>query len=122
MPQPIAIHVFDNLMLGTSVSAGLEKLGYQVQRVENASLLAPKTIEVKPFIVVIDLTTRMGDVNGAIRAIKAEPTTQHVRVLAYGDHQNESLLESARQSGADVVTSNNAIASHLGDLVQQALA
>jgi DNA-binding NarL/FixJ family response regulator len=122
MPQPVAIHVFDNLMLGMNVTAGLEKLGYEVQRIDNAISLAPKAAEVKPFLIVIDLTTKMGNVNAALRAIKADPTLQHIRVLAYGDHKNESLLDSARQAGADVVTSNSAVASHLNDLVQQALA
>lgn len=122
MPQPVAIHVFDNLMLGMSVTAGLEKLGYEVQRIDNATLLTEKAAELKPFLIVIDLTTKMGNVNAALRAIKADPTLQHIRVLAYGDHKNESLLDSARQAGADVVTSNSAVASHLNDLVQQALA
>ncbi len=122
MPQPIAIHVFDNLMLGVGVSTGLEKLGYQVQRVENASLLPPRAAELKPFLVLIDLTVRMGDPNAAIRAIKADPALHHVRILAYGDHKNEPLLDAARQAGADAVTSNNAIASHLPELVQQVLA
>ncbi len=122
MPQPIALHVFDNLMLGVGVNTALEKLGYAVQRLDSASLLPQKAAEVKPFIVLIDLTTRMGDANAAIRAIKADPTLQHLRILAYGDHKNDSLLETARQAGADVVTSNSAVASHLGELVQQALA
>jgi CheY-like chemotaxis protein len=122
MPQPVAIHVFDNLMLGMSVTSGLEKLGYEVQRIDNATLLKEKAAELKPFLIVIDLTTKMGNVNAALRAIKADPTLQHIRVLAYGDHKNESLLDSARQAGADVVTSNSAVASHLNELVQQALA
>jgi CheY-like chemotaxis protein len=122
MPQPVAIHVFDNLMLGMNVTSGLEKLGYEVQRIDNATLLTEKAAELKPFLIVIDLTTKMGNVNAALRAIKADPTLQHIRVLAYGDHKNESLLDSARQAGADVVTSNSAVASHLNELVQQALA
>jgi DNA-binding NarL/FixJ family response regulator len=122
MPQPIAIHAFDNLMLGVGVSAALEKLGYQVQRVENTGLLPQKAAEVKPFLVLIDLSVRVGDANAAIRAIKTDAALKHIRILAYGDHRNEALLGGARQAGADVVTSNNAISSHLPELVQQALA
>jgi DNA-binding NarL/FixJ family response regulator len=122
MPQPLAIHVFDNLMLGMTVHNGLTKLGYEVQRLDNASLLTQKVAEVKPFLVAIDLTTKMGDANAAIRAIKTDASLQHVRVIAYGDHQNEPLLDAARQAGADVVTSNSAVASHLEEVVQQALA
>jgi DNA-binding NarL/FixJ family response regulator len=77
---------------------------------------------VKPFLVVVDLTTRMGDVNAAIQAIKTDSSLRHIRVIAYGDHHNEALLEAARQAGADVVTSNSAMAAHLGEVVQQALA
>lgn len=120
-PQPIAIHVFDNLMLGMGVNSNLEKLGYEVHRLDNASLLAQKAAEIKPFLVLIDLTTKMGDCNATIRAIKADVSLKHIRLLAYGDHQNEALLEAARQAGADVVTSNNAVASHLDEVVQQAL-
>lgn len=121
MPQPVAIHVFDNLMLGMGVNTNLEKLGYEVQRLDNASTLSQTAAEVKPFLVVIDLTTKMGDANAAIRAIKSDATLKHIRVLAYGDHQNEALLEAARQAGADVVTSNSAVASHLNEVVQQVL-
>ena len=122
MPQPIALHVFDNLMLGTGVNTNLEKLGYGVQRLDNASRLAQKAAEIKPFLVVVDLTIKMGDANAAIRAIKADPSLQHIRILAYGDHQNEAMLDAARQAGADVVTSNSAVASHLEEIVQQVLA
>jgi DNA-binding NarL/FixJ family response regulator len=122
MPQPVAIHVFDNLMLGMGVNTNLEKLGYQVTRLDNTSVLAHTTAEVKPFLVVVDLTTKMGDANAAIRAIKTDASLKHIRIIAYGDHQNEALLEAARQAGADVVTSNSAVASHLNEVVQQALA
>ena len=121
-PQPVALHVFDNLMLGMTVNAALEKLGYQVQRLDNAMLLSEKAAEWKPFLIVIDLGTKMGDIHGAIRALKAEPALKHIRVLAYGDHQNESLLESARLAGADLVTSNNAVGAHLEEVIQQVLA
>lgn len=120
--QPIALHVFDNLMLGMNVNAALEKLSYQVQRLDNATLLPEKASELKPFLIVIDLSTKMGDINGAIRALKADPALKHIRVLAYGDHRNESLLESARQAGADLVTSNNAVGAHLEEVIQQVLA
>ncbi len=122
MTQPIAIHVFDNLILGVSITSALENLGYQVRRLDNSSELARKAAEIKPFLVVIDLTTKMGDADAAIRSLKREPMLQHIRTIAYGDHRNEALLESARQAGADVVTSNGSMASHLAEVVQQALA
>jgi CheY-like chemotaxis protein len=122
MPQPVAIHVFDNLTVGPGVNANLEKLGYTVHRLESASLLAQKATEWKPFLILMDLTTKMGDANAAIHSLKSDATLRHIRVIAYGDHQNEALLEAARQAGADVVTSNSAVASHLDAVVQQALA
>jgi len=121
MPQPVAIHVFDNVILGTGVNDNLGKLGYDVQRLDNASELPARAAELKPFLIVIDLTIRIGDANGAIQAVKRDASLQHVRVIAYGDHQNEALLEAARRAGADVVTSNTAVASHLDEVVQQAL-
>ena len=122
MPQPIALHAFDNLMLGTGVKTNLEKLGYAVHRLDSADGLAQKAGELKPFLIVLDLTIKLGDVNAAIRSIKSEPSLQHIRILAYGDHQNEAVLEAARQAGADVVTSNSAVSSHLEEVVQQVLA
>lgn len=120
--QPVAIHVFDNLMLGMTVQGALEKQGYTVHRLDNASLLSQKAAETKPFLVLIDLSTKMGDINTAIRAVKADPALQHILVVAYGDHQNEPLLEAARQAGANLVTSNHAVSGHLHEVIQQALA
>ena len=122
MPQPIPIHVFDNMMLGTGVHTNLEKLGYDVKRLDDPALLAPKAAELKPFLVAIDLTIKVGDVNAAIRAIKCDGSLQHIRVLAYGNHQDQASLENARQAGADVVTTHDAVAAHLGEVVQQVLA
>lgn len=121
MSRPLAIHLFENLLLGTGVSSGLEKLGYEVVRLDDPALLALRAAEWKPFLVVLDLTIRSGDPCAAIRALKNDAALRHIRVLAYGDHRNESLLTAAREAGADVVTTNGMVCSHLAEVVQQTL-
>ena len=71
--------------------------------------------------VLLDLDLRNGDAVPVLTRLKTDEALKHTLVLAFGRRDNEPLLEQARAAGADMVTTSDAVASHLPALLDQLL-
>ena len=118
--QPRVILVADNLILLSRVAAQLAQEKYTVSNLRDVSELPAKARELQPLFIILDLTVKRGDPCGAITQLKTDDALKHVPVLAFGDHKSP-LLATAREAGADAVTTNGAITQHLPQLIQQLL-
>lgn len=66
--------------------------------------------------VILDLE-QPGDVSGAIRALKADPGTSSIPIVAFYAHVHNALRESALAAGADLVLPRSAFSARLAELV-----
>ncbi len=119
MAAPLVLGLVPDLMFGTQIEGVLERLGYRVELVRDASALADRVGEAGPALVLVDLAARGVDVPAAIRALKGDVATREVPVVAFGPHLDEAAREAARAAGADAVVANSKLAFDLPGLVER---
>jgi CheY-like chemotaxis protein len=120
MLQPLAIVFYERLMPGSQLINRLQDLNYRVLALYHAAVL-PETLQREmPLFLIADLQAK-GDICGAIKAIKQNPATRHVPVIAYAPDHAAQQLEAGQIAGANLAVGDSAITSHLPQLLDQAL-
>jgi CheY-like chemotaxis protein len=66
--------------------------------------------------VILDLE-QPGEIEETIRALKNDPDTRSIRILAFYAHVHNALRESALVAGADLVLPRSAFAARLPQLL-----
>jgi CheY-like chemotaxis protein len=118
--QPLALVFYEKLMPGSQLVNKLQDLNYRVQTVSDPALLQPGSLQESPLLVIADLAG--GDaVLSAIAGLKADAATSHIPVIAFAAESATQAMEAAQKVGVKLVVSENAIASHLPELLNQAL-
>ena len=120
MTQPLALVYYEKLMPGSQLVNKLQDLNYRVQTVSDPALLQPGALQESPLLVVADLAGG-GEVFSAIAGLKADAATGHIPVIAFAAEGATQAMEAAERAGAKLVVSENAIANHLPELLEQAL-
>jgi CheY-like chemotaxis protein len=82
-------------------SSYLEFAGLRVAEAVNGAEALSKTQDLMPDLVVMDLSLPGVDGWQATRAIKQDPRTRHILVLALTGHALEGTHESATEAGCD---------------------
>lgn len=121
MSSPLALLVYENLMPGSQLVNRLQDLGYRVQTLHDARELTATAEREKALVVIADLSAKNGDVNEAIRELKAQPATAHIPVIAFVDSKEKKLQTAAQFAGANLVASPATILQHLPQFLDQAL-
>ena len=121
MTQPLALLFYERLLPGTQLVNRLQDLGYRVQTVATADDLPACTAAGLPLLVLADLQAGRGDVLRAFRAIRADPATAHVPILAFHSTEGAALAASAQEAGATLVVQDTALLNHLPQILNQAL-
>jgi CheY-like chemotaxis protein len=117
MAERLVLGLVPDLMFGTQIERVLEHLGYTPSLVGDAATLLARARETPPALVLVDLAARGSDVPAAIRALKVDPATQTIPIVAFGPHLDAAALEGARAAGADAVVANSKLAFDLPGLV-----
>jgi CheY-like chemotaxis protein len=113
--------VYEKLLPGSQLMNRLQDMGYRLVHVNDPNTLRDRAEQDKPLVVLIDLEWRGTEICPLIRDLRNHPATSHLPVLAFVDHRNQPLQEAAREAGATLVAGNEAILSHLPQLLDQAL-
>ena len=69
--------------------------------------------------VIIDLNHRSGAAVETVRAMKANPSTQHIPVAGFLFHVQADLAAAAREAGCDTVMARSAFTQQLPLLLQK---
>jgi CheY-like chemotaxis protein len=120
MTQPLALVYYEKLMPGSQLVNKLQDLGYRVQTVNDPALLQSGARRDCPLLVVAGLTGG-GTVCSAIAALKADPATSHIPVIAFAAEGANRAMEAAQKAGAKLAVSETTIANYLPELLNQAL-
>ena len=120
MLQPLAIVFYERVMPGSQLVNRLQDLHYRVLAVDNAARLAAVAQREMPLLLVADLAAK-GDVAGALERIRSDAATSHLPIIAFAPDNAPALLAAARQAGASLAVPEGALASHLPQLLEQAL-
>jgi CheY-like chemotaxis protein len=121
MTQPLALVFYEKLLPGSQLVNRLQDLNYRVQTVNELSALLSSAQTNGPMLAVVDLEAKRGDVCQAIAALRADPATEHLPVIAFAGEQAVDLQQAAQQAGATLVVGAAAIVNYLPELLNQAL-
>ena len=118
MPQLLAL-VDDLLFLSRIREAG-RAAGIEVRAVRGASdLLDAARRDAR--LVLVDADSQRLPWQAAVAALRAEPATGALPVIAFVSHVRADRAEAARAAGASRVLARSAFVEQLPDLVAQAL-
>lgn len=121
MTMPLALVLYENLLPGSQLVNRLEDMGYRVLACHDAAQLGRECRARKPLIVLADLYSEKRDICAAIAALRADPETEHIPVLAINPNDNPALRQSAMKAGAALVVADEVILHHLQNFLDQAL-
>ena len=88
-----------DLMAASKIAPATESLGASFRSVGSVSAVAD--VSPAPALVVLDLNSSLGDINGAVAALKA--LSPSPSVIAFGPHVHEAKLSAAAAAGCDAV-------------------
>ncbi len=74
--------------------------------------------EAQPQAIFLDLNSRSLPAVDWIRALKADPATQAIRIVAFVSHVQEELNHAARSAGCDSVMARSAFTQQLPKLLR----
>jgi CheY-like chemotaxis protein len=121
MTKPLALVFYESLLPGSQLVNRLQDLGYRVVTSSESAGLAALARELRPLLLIIDLTGQQPGFCDVIREIKQASDTGHIPVLAFSRDGESDLRTAAHSCGAALVTGDVAILAHLPQLLNQVL-
>ena len=115
MSGPILI-VVDDLIFLSKIQETAHQLGVPLEVVDPGKVEA-RLAEFAVHSIIIDLNHRSGKAVELARAIKANPGTRHVGVMAFLSHVQSDLAAAARAAGCDVVLARSVFVQQLPQLL-----
>jgi CheY-like chemotaxis protein len=120
MTQPLALIFYERLMPGTQLVNRLQDMKYRVLALNTISALAETAPREQAMFLIMDLESR-GEVLSAIGKIRQDPATSHLPIIAYAPDNKADLFKAAQKAGASLVIGETTLASHLPQLLDQAM-
>jgi DNA-binding NarL/FixJ family response regulator len=74
--------------------------------------------EAQPQAIIVDLNSRQLAAVQWIQALKADPATRPVRIVAFASHVQAQLISDAKAAGCDSVMARSAFTQQLPNLLQ----
>jgi len=121
MTEPLALVFYEKLLPGQQLVNRLQDLGYRVQAVTDATFLEQDVQKQKPMLLVSEFPVGKADVCKVFTALKQNPATAHIAILAYTAEADAALQEPARMSGANLIASETRVLDQLPQLLEQVL-
>jgi len=108
--------VVDDLIFLSKIQQTAQQVGVPLEVID------PSQVEerVKDFLnhsIILDLDHRSGRAVDVARALKANPATRNVQLVAFLSHVQGELAAAARAAGCDTVLARSAFAEQLPQLL-----
>ncbi len=75
--------------------------------------------EAQPRAIIMDLNSRAPAAVDWIRALKADPSTRSIPIVAFASHVQAQLISAARAAGCDSVMARSAFTQQLPNLLRR---
>ena len=120
MSKPLALICYSNLHPGSRLAARLQDLGYRVQTLGALAGLAEVCRSEKPFVVLAEISPQQ-DGRAEFAALKQNPDTAHIPVLAFAAAPDKAFAAAAREAGIALLADSGAVLEQLPQLLDQVL-
>ncbi len=121
MTSPLALLLYERLLPGSALGNKLRDQGYRIQHVVDPAGIASIASKEMPLVAFVDLEWKHLDACTAITALKANPATAHIPVLAFSSPRHIKLQEAALAAGAAIIASDEAILAQLPAMLDRAM-
>lgn len=121
MTEPLAFLLYENLIPGSQLTNRLRDQGYRVKTVAEPETFVEQVAAEMPIVAIVELASSRVDVCGLIQRLRAEPTTQHLPVLAYATSKDRELQDAARTAGATLIVMAEGLMPQLPMLLERVL-
>jgi CheY-like chemotaxis protein len=95
MTKPLALIFYERLMPGSQLVNRLQDLGYRVNTCTDLAGLHSQVEQELPMVIVMDLSSDRGDVNGVIKDIRNNEKTSHIPIVAFTSKTNKAAQNAA---------------------------
>src|SRR3954465_4281237 len=89
MTKPLALIFYERLMPGSQLVNRLQDLGYRVSTCTDLTCLHTQVEQELPMVIVMDLHSKRGDLNSAIKALRKNEKTSHIPIVAFTGKTNK---------------------------------
>lgn len=114
---PTVAVLVDDLFFLARIQETAKAVGAKVLTL-NAQSGPAVVAEAHPRAVIIDLNLRSASPLDSIRALKGDPATSPIPVVAFVSHVQEQLIADARAAGCDSVLARSAFTRQLPELLR----
>jgi CheY-like chemotaxis protein len=115
MTAPI-LTVVDDLLFLSKIQQTAQQLGVRVEVIDPAKVVE-RVQDSGVSSMILDLNHRSGKAVEVARAIKANPNTRQVQLVAFLSHVQTDLAAAARAAGCDVILARSAFSQQLPQLL-----
>jgi len=117
MPLKLLVAVNDLIFL-SKIREAAKSVGVEVT--PDGSLPAPEAVaSMQPQAIVLDLNLGGQAPVEWVRALKSDPATRLIPVVAFASHVQSDLIAAARQAGCDRVLARSAFSQQLPALLRE---
>ena len=121
VPQGQTVLVMADFMFAARVQHALTQMGWTPRLVSTPEAALAALRETRPSLLMIELGAGIPARIDLLRALRADPATADLPVLAFGSHKARTMLQEARDAGATLVVSNGSLVSRFEELVRRSL-
>lgn len=111
------IALIGDLMFASRIVGTLETAGVHVRIVSDGAELVASAQKTPPDGIIINFGAPFLDWEGAIRAIRAEPSLHTTPVLAFGPHVDTAGRAAAKAAGATRIVTNGAFMNGMPKII-----
>jgi CheY-like chemotaxis protein len=116
--QPPVLAAAADLLFAARIRAAAEAAQTELRPVRAGDDIVALARASSARLVLLDLDARWLDAPVAIAALKGDPATAHIPVVAYVSHVREDAIAAARAAGADRVLARSAFVRLLPELLR----
>lgn len=126
LKKPLIYAWVADLFFTSRIESIVRRLDFDMALLENAPAPGSPTIvetvlAVQPAMIIVDMNHTAIPWQSWVRALKEDPRTQRIPVIAFGSHKDIDAMKAAKQAGADQVLARSRFTSDIAGIIQTAL-
>jgi PleD family two-component response regulator len=106
----------------TKIRDAFRPHGYTLERIRNTDDWMSKIGDQAPQAIIANMNDDRLDVPSLLKAMKADPKTQHLPILAFANHEEISMWKVAKNLGINKIVSRNEFSARTLALLEELLA
>jgi CheY-like chemotaxis protein len=120
MSEPLAVVYYSSLIPGSRLVSRLVDLGYRVHPLTALADLPTVCEREKPIVALVEISAA-ADGRREVKALRANPATTHIPVLAFCGPHDKAFAAAAQEAGISLLASSASALEQLPMLLDQAL-